>query len=41
MAAYIWLGIHIFGVCVTIYLLLLVAEKDETDYKSALLISVA
>ena len=41
MAAYIWLGVHIFGVCVTVYLLLLIAEKDETDYKSALLISVA
>ena len=36
-----WLTLHIFGVFVTIALLLIVSQKEDTNYKSELLLTIA
>ncbi len=36
-----WLALHLFGVCVAFILLIIVARKEETAYKSALLLTIA
>lgn len=35
-----WLSLHIFGVFVTIALLLIVSQKEDTNYKSELLLTI-
>lgn len=41
MAAIVWMALHIFGVLVTVYLLWVVSNKQDTNYKSELLLTVA
>ena len=41
MAAIVWLVLHIFGALVTVYLLSVVSSKQDTNYKSELLLTVA
>lgn len=41
MAAIVWMVLHIFGVLVTVYLLSVVSSKQDTNYRSELLLTVA
>lgn len=41
MAAISWMALHIFGVLVTVYLLSVVSNKQDTNYKNELLLTVA